>query len=147
MIVWGNEMTRNAIHSGRCLCNAVTFTLTEPPVATRACWCRDCQYLCSGNASLSVFFRKRALEIIGPTAEYVSQSSAGTPIRRRFCPTCGTPLFSESFAEAEYLVVRLGALDNREIGDPQSTIWTASAPSWACINHERPTFANQPEGP
>ncbi|MFD2261755.1 GFA family protein [Lacibacterium aquatile] len=131
-------------HSGRCLCGGVTFSLTEQPVGTRACWCRDCQYLCSGNASLSVFFRQRALTISGTTADYVSASDAGNLIRRRFCPACGTPLFSDALAEPEYLVVRLGALDNRDIGSPQSTIWTDSAPEWAWFDHDKPHFPQQP---
>jgi hypothetical protein len=132
------------MHTGRCLCGAVTFTLSEAPVATRACWCRDCQYLCSGSASFSVFFRQTALNVEGATSEYTGASDAGNLIRRRFCGQCGTPLFSEAVAEPEFLVIRLGALDNREIGAPQSVIWTSSAPRWAQIHNGVPTCSNQP---
>jgi hypothetical protein len=131
-------------HSGRCLCGAVTFSLSDEPVGTRACWCRDCQYLCSGNASLSVFFRQSALRVTGAMAEFSAISDAGNLIRRRFCPICGTPLFADAPAEPDYLIVRLGALDNREIGAPATTIWTASAPSWAWFDHEKPHTPGQP---
>lgn len=129
---------------GRCLCGAVTFELSQPPVATRACWCRDCQYLCSGNASHSVFFRSDALSVTGTVAEYVSPSDAGNSIRRRFCPRCGTPLFSDALGEPDYLVVRLGALDDRELGKPASTIWTGSAPTWAWVDPHSPQHRGQP---
>lgn len=129
---------------GRCLCGSITFTLSEGPLATRACWCRDCQYLCSGNASQSVFFRSAALDVSGETAEFVSASDAGNMIRRRFCPSCGTPLFSDAIAAPELLVVRLGALDDREAGQPASTIWTKSAPGWASIDCARPYFSGPP---
>jgi hypothetical protein len=36
--------------------------------------------------------------------------------------------------------VRLGALDNRELDNPESPIWTASAPSWAWFDHKKPHF-------
>lgn len=130
---------------GRCLCGAVQFALSQPPLATRACWCRDCQYLCSGNASLSVFFLSEALTVSGRLAEYVSPSDAGSLIRRRFCPACGTPLFSDALAEPDFLVVRLGVLDDREMGKPQSIIWTASAPSWADIDATVPSCPRQPD--
>ncbi len=131
--------------TGRCMCGAITFSLSEAPVATRACWCRDCQYLCSGNASLSVFFRKRSLSVNGTTAEFVSASNSGNQIRRRFCPSCGTPLFSEVVSEPEYLVVRLGALDDRSLGAPQSTIWTESAPAWVPFDHAWVRHPRQPK--
>jgi hypothetical protein len=130
--------------SGRYLCGATSFTLSEAPVATRACWCRDCQYLCSGNASLSIFFRKRSLSVSGKTAEFISHAASGNLIRRQFCPNCGTPLFSEDLSEQEFLVVRLGALDDRDVGAPQSTIWTASAPSWVSLDHGQALHPGQP---
>jgi hypothetical protein len=136
----------SSLYTGRCLCGAVTFSLSEAPAATRACWCRDCQYLCSGNASLSTFFRRRALTVAGETAEFISSAASGNSIRRQFCPKCGTPLFSEDLSEQEYFVVRLGALDDREQGAPHSTIWTASAPSWATFDKRQPLHLQQPDG-
>ncbi|WP_415289364.1 GFA family protein [Brevundimonas sp. S1H14] len=128
----------------QCLCGAITFVLSEGPVGTRACWCRTCQYLCSGNASFSVFFRQRALSVFGEPAEFLSLSDAGNLIRRRFCPQCGTPLFADAPIEPEYLIVRLGALDDRQICNPASIVWTASAPSWAWFDHDKPSFPGQP---
>lgn len=130
-----------AVRSGRCLCGQVTFTLSEEPVGARACWCRVCQYLSSGNASLGVFFRKQALAVTGETHAYASASEAGNIISRRFCQRCGTPLFSEVLSEGEHLVVRLGALDDREGGEPQAVIWTRSAPSWVRFYGDRRTWA------
>ena len=132
-------MTRKLI-TGRCFCRAVQFEATGAPLLKRACWCRDCQYLSCGNASIGVVFASRDLAIKGELAEYVSVADSGQHIRRRFCPTCGTHMFSEAISQPEYIVIRAGTLDEREIAAPQSVIWTASAPDWAWIDPHIPRF-------
>jgi hypothetical protein len=131
--------------TGRCLCGAVRFQLDSAPVLSRACWCRDCQYVSSGNASINVIFASRGLTISGSTAEYVSTADSGKMMRRRFCPTCGTPLFSEATCQPDYVVVRAGALDDPDIGCPASMIWTASAPRWGFVDPNLPSFERQVE--
>ena len=59
-------------------------------------------------------------------------------MHQRFCPTCGTHLFSASEARPHLIIVRAGTLDDREIAKPALTIWTASAPRWACIAERLP---------
>ena len=125
--------------TGGCLCGAVRFECDQPPVLARACWCRVCQYISSGNASINVVLRTEGLRITGELGEYCSTADSGNRMRRRFCPKCGTPLFSESDARPGLMVVRAGALDDREIARPSGYIWTASAPSWAEID---PSLAN-----
>ena len=126
--------------TGRCFCGAVRFELDTPPLSARACWCRDCQYLASGNASINLIFASGGLTITGTTAEYLSLADSGNLMRRRFCPKCGTQLFSEATNRPDYVVVRAGALDDPELARPASTIWTASAPSWGCVDPDVPSF-------
>jgi hypothetical protein len=110
-------------------------------VATRACWCRDCQYLSSGNASINAIFETVGFVVTGRVNEYASAADSGRLIRRRFCPTCGTPLFSDQVGLPEYVVVRAGALDDPEVGRPGSTIWTGSAPRWGFVDPGLPACA------
>lgn len=53
-------------------------------------------------------------------------------------------LFSEPLDLPKYMVVRAGALDDPELGRPQRTIWTASAPSWGLTDPAVPRCAEQP---
>ncbi|MFL6620208.1 MAG: GFA family protein [Povalibacter sp.] len=130
--------------TGRCFCGAVRYESSAAPVAVRACWCRDCQYLAAGNASVNAIFRTDAMQITGQTAEYLSTAESGNIVRRRFCPQCGTHMFAHSSARTEVMVVRVGTLDDREGIRPAGFIWTASAPTWAPINRELPCFEGQP---
>ncbi|MEZ5832177.1 MAG: GFA family protein [Dongiaceae bacterium] len=130
--------------TGRCFCGAVTFQFDREPLAVRACWCRDCQYLATGNASVNAIFKAEGFQSTGELSEYVSTADSGNTMSRRFCPKCGTHLFSQSSARPELMVVRVGTLDNREDSAPQSFIWTASAPRWGHIDHELPNCTGQP---
>jgi hypothetical protein len=130
--------------TGRCLCGAVRFRFSEAPLARRACWCRDCQYLSSGNASMNAIFRSAACEIAGEVSDYVSTADSGNTMRRRFCSKCGTPLFSHASDRPDLMVVRIGALDDREVGGPAFYIWTGSAPSWGHVDPSLPNCAGQP---
>jgi len=130
--------------TGRCFCGAVRFRCSQPPIATRACWCRDCQYISSGNASVNAIFRTESVEITGEANEYVCTADSGNVMRRSFCPKCGTPLFSASLNRPDFMVVRAGALDDPEIACPTSFIWTASAPVWGLVDRDLPNSAGQP---
>jgi hypothetical protein len=130
--------------TGRCLCGTVRFEFAEPPVLARACWCRDCQYLSAGNASVNAIFRTSGFRCTGALGEYVSSADSGNRMHRRFCPTCGTPLFSQSAARPDVMVVRAGALDDPELARPSAFIWTASAPGWAAIDPSLPNCEGQP---
>ena len=130
--------------TGRCYCGAVRFQIGHAPIAMRACWCRDCQYLAAGNASVNAVFKVDGLTVSGEVGEYVSTADSGNVMRRRFCPKCGTQLFSLNSARPDLIVVRVGALDDREIGGPQSFVWTRSAPSWGYFDPALPNCAAQP---
>lgn len=129
---------------GRCYCGVVRFQFDQPPLAVRACWCRDCQYLALGNASINAIFRTESLTLSGALAEYVSTADSGNVMRRRFCPTCGTHLFSAASSRPQVIVVRVGALEDREQYEPANYIWTASKPGWGHVDPELPNCEGQP---
>ena len=130
--------------TGGCLCKAVRFRATEGPISVRVCWCRDCQKIGAGGPTVGAAFRTETVSIEGTLKDYVSIADSGNRMHRRFCPECGTHLFSEAEARPHLIFVRVGALDDPEIVKPVATIWTASAPSWACIDSDLPRIPGQP---
>jgi hypothetical protein len=131
-------------HQAGCLCRAVRVTITAEPMLTRVCWCRLCQYLAAGNATVNTVFPADAVTVDGEVRWREDVADSGNIMHRGFCPECGTPLFSKSSARPHLLIVRTGALDDPELRAPEGTIWTAAAPSWACIDAELPRFDGQP---
>ncbi len=135
------------MHTGRCLCGSVTFRVAADPVAVRTCWCRQCQYLGAGSATVNAVFPSEALEIQGDTTSIQSLADSGATMTRRFCPKCGTQVFSQASTRPHQTVVRVGALDQPELFPPQTTIWTSAAPPWASFDEAIPKVAGQPAAP
>ncbi|MCW3847855.1 GFA family protein [Sphingomonas sp. LB-2] len=131
-------------HGAGCLCGAVRVAIDAEPLLARACWCRLCQYLAAGNATVNVVFPADAVTAEGEVRWYASVADSGNQMHRGFCPQCGTQIFSKSDARPNLLIVRSGALDDPDLLAPQATIWTSAAPAWACFDPELPRFERQP---
>ena len=130
--------------TGGCLCGNIRFRITAEAIAMRLCWCRLCQYLAAGNATVNVVFPSNAISIEGAPSDYRSVAESGNVMHRRFCPQCGTHLFSEAEQRPHLIIVRNGALDDTELLKPGATIWTTQAPQWAWIDETLPRHAGQP---
>ena len=130
--------------TGGCFCGAVRYTADADPIATRVCWCRDCQYLAAGSATVNLVFPADAVTVTGPLRDYVSDADSGNRMHRRFCERCGTPVTSAAESRPHLLILRAGTLDDPEQAKPALTIWTDSAPSWACISDDVPSTPRQP---
>jgi hypothetical protein len=130
--------------TGGCLCKQLRYEIAaEAPITARVCWCRDCQYLGAGSGTANATFAKDAIQITGERNSYMSVADSGAVMYRTFCPKCGTPVFSEAEPRPHLIIVRVGTLDNPELGKPKATIWTASAPSWACLDADLPQGVGQ----
>jgi hypothetical protein len=130
--------------TGGCLCKALRYEIAAEPVATRTCWCRVCQYIAAGSATVNAAFPKSALKLSGEARDYRSIADSGSVMHRSFCPSCGTHLFSEAESRPHLVFVRAGTLDDPELARPMATIWAHRAPSWACIDESIPRIDGQP---
>jgi hypothetical protein len=130
--------------TGRCLCGAVRYHIAAEPMVTRVCWCRLCQYLGAGSATVNTCFPSAAVTVEGELRDYRSVADSGNVMHRRFCPVCGTQMFSAAEARPHLVFVRAGTLDDPEIARPAATIWTSAAPTWACIDARHPAIERQP---
>ena len=137
------DLTMSKI-TGGCLCGQVRYELSAQPIAMRLCWCRDCQYFASGNATVNMVFPSDALAVSGELRDYQSVADSGSRMHRRFCPNCGVQVFSASEARPHLVIVRNGTLDDTGLLEPSATIWTDSAPDWAWIDETLPQHSGQP---
>jgi hypothetical protein len=95
------------MHKGSCLCGAISFEVAgmlEPP---DACHCSQCRKQ-SGHFWASTDVSRSALKIGG--AENLSWFRSSDKVRRGFCSTCGSSLFSDAIHK-DTIAVAMGAFD------------------------------------
>ncbi|MCW4460343.1 GFA family protein [Sphingomonas sp. BT-65] len=130
-------------HSAGCLCGQVRIAIEGEPLAARQCWCRLCQYLGGGTATVNVCFPSEAVTTTGEIRWHESIADSGNRMRRGFCPTCGTPIFSLAESRPHLTFIRAGALDDPNLRAPEAVIWTSAAPEWACLDPQLPQYPAQ----
>ncbi len=84
------------------------------------------------------------LEISGTPKTYAVSGSSGGVATRGFCADCGTPLFTQSDAIAQFTSIRFPSLDDTSGFKPMLDIYTASAQPWVCLDATIPHFPQSP---
>jgi hypothetical protein len=135
-------------HTGRCFCGQVHVTMDADPIGRRACWCRDCQYIASGSATVNVLFPEAAVTFTGEVARLEKVADSGNTVERGFCPVCGSQMYSRTVEpKGQPIRIRAGTLDDPELLAPQALIWVDSAPKWAMFDPAIPHHAMGPTSP
>ncbi len=104
--------------TGGCLCGRVRITATGEPYRVGICHCQDCRKHHGALFHASAIFPETAVTITGTTNSYQG---------RRFCPHCGSPVFSRSGDEIE---IHLGTLDAPDQFRPTYELWTIRRENW-----------------
>ena len=58
--------------TGGCICKAIRYSVSTPPVGSRQFWRRDCQYFGSGSSTVNVIFNTADVTITGELRTFVS---------------------------------------------------------------------------
>ena len=104
--------------TGGCLCGAVRYELSEPPIEAGTCHCRMCQkWTGSAFMAMARFFRPALRFTKGEPKLYRSSSIK----EKGFCPDCGSSLFDRYLVRKaprafnpDMVWIQLGTLDHPE---------------------------------
>lgn len=132
------------VHEGGCLCGAVRYRASGPPVRTTVCHCTFCQRVSGSAFGLWVTYLKQDVAITGQFSTYEHRSDeSGRWIKMEFCPRCGTSI-GATFERSLELRSQLGGTfdDTSWIGITRH-IWTRSAQHWVSIPEDLPRFEKQ----
>lgn len=132
--------------TGGCLCGQVRYQITAPPLVSRICWCKDCQYSSANGLPLALFAADQ-VAMNGCLHPFAKNSDSGNRMIRHFCTSCGTTLYSTNSARPGVIVLRTGTLDDSSQIAPSMNIWTQSAPRWACLDDTLDNVPQQPAMP
>ncbi len=118
-----------------CLCGDVRISTAAAPYRVGLCHCLDCRKHSGALFSAFAILPVEAVRIDGETREFGG---------RRFCPRCGSTLYSTSGDEVE---VHLGAFDAPDQFAPTYELWTVRREAWLPAFPLRHSYAHDREGP
>lgn len=127
---------------GGCLCGAVRYRLTAPPLIVHACHCRDCQKLSGSAFALNIWIEKSCVEADHSLPRSVMLTAgSGKPHEAFFCAACSTHLWSKYHAApGDTVLLRVGTLDHPERVTPDVHIFTRSKLPWVVLPEDARSF-------
>lgn len=128
--------------TGGCLCGAVRYELAAPMLFGGFCYCLDCRKA-SGSHSASMGVPLAALTVTGETRDYSRPGDSGGMVTRKFCPTCGSGIYSSGSREG-VVMLKAGTLDDPEHFKPMASVYVKRAPSWDKPREGLPAFEEMP---
>jgi hypothetical protein len=132
-------------YTGRCLCGATQYRVSEEPVMVYACHCTDCQKRSGSSFGISVWVPRAAIEVTMGDAEAQTMTSPDGKVRRtRSCGQCHTRLWSEPLKRPNIGVLRGGTLDDTSWLRPIAHLWTRSAQPWFVLPEGVSRYETQP---
>jgi hypothetical protein len=112
---------------GGCFCGAIRYRIEGRPSNSMVCHCKTCRRVAAAPAVAWVTFGKRSFAIVkGKPVEFRSSP----PVRRTFCPACGTQLTYVHDNQKETLDVTTCSLDDPAAFPPTHHSWLSHNVPW-----------------
>jgi hypothetical protein len=121
--------------TGRCLCGKVTYALEGDLLATAVCHCDHCQRQGGSAFSVNLVAHESQLTVNGDLATYdeTGERNDAVYVRRRFCPSCGSPIVSELALSPGIIAVKAGTLDDKSDVAPTIEAWCVYKQPWVSL--------------
>ena len=100
-------MSKQEIHKGSCLCQAVTFEVDGDLPAPSACHCTKCRKH-TGHFEAGTDVPRSAVRING--SEKITWYHSSEKVRRGFCSTCGSSMFFDPI-HRDWIGISMGVFD------------------------------------
>jgi hypothetical protein len=117
----------STLHTGRCLCGAVTYECGPPVINPSFCHCESCRRAAGAHVVAWATVKRDSFRITtGSPRSYASSP----PVTRQFCEHCGTPLTYSNAQWPDTIDVTIATLDHPNSIQPAEHIWMEDALSW-----------------
>jgi hypothetical protein len=130
--------------SGRCLCGSLSYDADAEPALVCVCHCKDCQRQGGSAFGTLVIIPRDTFEMRGEFRTHTQPGGSGQPMRRHFCPGCGSPVAIDAAAAPGMVLLTAGTLDETSFVAPTRNIFCSQAQAWVPITRDT---QNYPLGP
>ena len=122
-------------YQGKCLCGAVTFAFTPPPIFCAHCHCRYCRGAHGAAFVTWVGVPEESFELSAGEDKMVWYASSKQS-QRGFCSQCGTTMFYTSSLSPGEVHIALACVDDATGIVPMAHVFSDHAVDWMPINDE-----------
>ena len=133
-------MEKNESLTGRCICGQVKYRITEKPLFTQACHCKDCKIITGSSYVINTSVLDNTLIIEGNISSTELKTGSGATSRAYFCNKCGTYIYTDYATAVGRSTVRTKTLDNSENFPPEAHIFTKDKDPWLKLTDDANCF-------
>ncbi len=116
-----------------CSCGQLTAVVSEPPVRVSVCHCLACQRRTGSVFGQQARFRRAAVQISGPSTQFVRVGDEGNKITFSFCPTCGATVHYEIEAWPDFVAIPVGAFAEPGFPPPTFSVYEDRKHAWVVL--------------
>ncbi|MEO0944550.1 MAG: GFA family protein [Pseudomonadota bacterium] len=119
--------------TGHCYCGKIQVSADRPPLQIAYCHCSDCRRVTGAPVAAFAAFEISAVTL---TPDVAAANPLSEKVKRRFCPSCGSPLTAEFDYLPGQIYVPLGLLDQADDLPPELHCHSDSALKWLHIQDD-----------
>ena len=131
-------MEKNKYLQGGCICGKARYQITEKPLFTQACHCRDCKKSTGSSFVIHTMVLEKDLEVKGDVASIELATGSGKVVNAYFCIICGVYVFCRYNISLGRVAIRTQTLENSI--QPQAHIFVKDKDPWIEISDKSVCF-------
>ena len=131
-------------YTGGCACGAVRYAISNEPMVSNDCQCRDCQRESGTGHGSHMSFPHAGVKVTGEAKPWDMVADSGHVKTRFFCPTCGSPVYMTFAANPGVFTVHAASLDDPKRYAPQAVTFNVGRYDWDDIDPELRKFERMP---
>ena len=119
---------------GCCACGKVNYTITDKPLFTQACHCKDCKKSTGSSFVIHTMVFQDDLIVDGEVSSTELPTGSGKGYRAYFCVNCGVYLYCKYNVSPGRVAIRTATLNNTIV--PEAHIYVKDKDSWIDITNK-----------
>ena len=119
---------------GKCACGEVNYVITDKPLFTQACHCKNCKISTGSSYVIHTMIFEDDLIVEGKVSSTELPTGSGKGYRAFFCVNCGVYLYCKYKIASGRLAIRTSTLEKPIT--PQAHIFVKDKDPWIEISNK-----------
>jgi hypothetical protein len=115
------------ILEGGCLCKAIRYRISGPPLSSVICHCATCRAACAAPTVAWLTVERAQFQVL---SGYPQLFQSSQDVIRRFCRNCGCQLLYENAASPNTIDITTVSLDSPNAYPPNLEVWLEDKIAW-----------------